>query len=108
MTVPALFAFAADQKIDSLYLLGGLISFRSVLETEIYKQTLANFAWKLFTGTDLPEVAAESSPRTIRIAAPVDAAGTRMTVQAAREVYPGSHIQISAQPAWDVTALANA
>ncbi len=88
LTVPALFAFASDQSIESLYLCGGLISFRSLLETEIYQETLANFAWKLFTVTDLPALAGESAPRSIHIAGAVDGAGTRTTAEAAREYLP--------------------
>jgi hypothetical protein len=106
LTVPALFAFASDQRIDSLYLCGGLISFRSLLETEIYQQTLANFAWKLFTVTDLPALAAESAPRPIHVAGAANGAGRRMTPEAAREVYPSRNVQISDKAAWDVKALA--
>jgi dienelactone hydrolase len=106
LTVPTLFAFASDRAIDSLYLCGGLISFRSLLETEIYQETLANFAWKLFTATDLPALAADSAPRAIHVAGAINAAGTRMTVEAAREVYPSPNVRISGHPAWDVKALA--
>jgi hypothetical protein len=106
LTVPALFAFASDQKIHSLYLCGGLISFRSLLETEIYQQTLANFAWKLFTVTDLPALAAESAPRPIHVAGAVDGAGRRMTEDAARSFYSSRNVQLSDKPAWDVKALA--
>ena len=47
LTVPALFAFAASEEIGTLYLAGGLISFRNLLESEMYAQPLANFAWDL-------------------------------------------------------------
>jgi len=34
MTVPAAFAAALSPQVDSLYLSGGLISFRSLVDTE--------------------------------------------------------------------------
>src|SRR5437879_3280558 len=43
MTAPAAFAAALSPQVDSLYLSGGLISFRSLVDTENYFYSFANF-----------------------------------------------------------------
>ena len=43
MTVPAIFAAALDPNISELYLERGLVSFRSIVDTEIYDHSFANF-----------------------------------------------------------------
>ncbi|MBV9502960.1 MAG: acetylxylan esterase [Acidobacteriaceae bacterium] len=105
LTVPALFAFAASPDIRSLYLAGGLISFQSVLETEIYHQPLANFAWDLFRATDLPLLAMQSAPRTIHLAGAVDGANQRVSVAELRRIYSSANLRFSSEPAWDDSAL---
>ena len=105
LTVPALFAFAASQDVGSLYLAAGLVSFQNLLETEMYYQTLANFAWDLFRFTDLPILAAQSAPRRIHLAGAMNAANDRMDINEVRGIYPGRHIEISSEPAWDEAAL---
>jgi hypothetical protein len=107
LTVPALFAFALSPQVDSLYLADGLISYRSILETENYQQPLSNFDWKLFRATDLPEIAAQSAPRRIHIAGAVDAEGRRMETSAAKSIYSSANIIVSADPDWSETALAS-
>ncbi len=101
LTVPALFAFAACPAIQSLYLCGGLISFRGVLETEMYRQPLANFVWDLFAHADLPMLAAESAPRHIHLAGTIDAAGNPIPANEVRASYPGQNVTISPNPMWD-------
>lgn len=105
LTVPALFAFAATQDIGSLYLAGGLASFQSVLETEIYRQPLANFAWDLFRFTDLPLLAAQSAPRPIHLAGAVDGADNRMIPAELQRMYPSANMRFSPEPAWDEDTL---
>jgi len=105
LTVPALFAFALT-RVDSLYLAGGLVSYRNLLETENYRQTLANFAWDLFRHTDLPQLAAACAPRRVQIAGAVDAAGNRMAESAVRDIYPSANVTIHADAKWDENALA--
>ena len=56
LTVPALFAAALEPAIDGLYLADGLISFRSIVETEVYKYPFGNFVPNLLAHTDLPRV----------------------------------------------------
>jgi hypothetical protein len=105
LTVPALFAFAATREIGSLYLAGGLASYQSLLETEVYQQPLANFAWDLFRGTDLPLLAAQSAPRRIHLAGSVDGANNELSLAELRRIYPSENIRFSSAPAWDDVAL---
>ncbi len=105
LTVPALFAFAASPVADSLYLAGGLISYRNLLETENYRTPLANFGWDLFRRVDLPLLAAQAAPRPIHLAGSVDGAGNSVDPGVARQIYPGDNVHCSALPAWNETAL---
>ena len=105
LSVPALFAFAASRDVDSLYLAGSLVSFQNLLETELYTAPLANFAWDLFRYTDLPQLAAQSSPRRIHLAGAVDATNRSMPADGVRKSYPSENVTISAAAAWDYAAL---
>ncbi|MCU1292931.1 MAG: hypothetical protein JWP08_1781, partial [Bryobacterales bacterium] len=105
LTVPALFAFGASQEIDSVYLAGGLVSFKSVLETEIYRQPLASFAWNLSRVVDLPLIAEQSAPRQIHLAGMVDASNNPVSPDQLRSIYASSNVRISSEPAWDEKAL---
>ncbi|HEY3455286.1 MAG TPA: acetylxylan esterase [Bryobacteraceae bacterium] len=108
LAVPALFAFAASGEIESLYLAGGLVSFRNVLETEIYSEPLSNFAWDVFRVVDLPDLAARSAPRRIHLAGAVDASVRPVAADAVRKMYASENVLISDEPAWDENALAGA
>jgi hypothetical protein len=108
LSVPALFAFAASKDVSSLYLAGGLASFRSVLETELYSEPLSNFAWDLFRRTDLPLLAAQSAPRRIHLAGAVDASERPVAGDELRRIYPSANVEISDDPAWDERALGRA
>jgi dienelactone hydrolase len=101
LTVPSLFAFAASTLMDSLYLAGGLHSYKNLLETEQYRVPLSNFAFNLFRKTDLPLVAAEAAPRPVHLAGVVDASGNRLDIPAVRAAYPTNNVRISIEPAWD-------
>ena len=105
LTVPALFAFSASKDLTSLYLAGGLTSYQSLLETESYRQTLANFAWDLFQLTDLPQLAAEAAPRQVRIAGAVDGAGHPANIDDVHRLYASDNISISENAAWDEQAF---
>jgi hypothetical protein len=111
LTVPALFALAASENIGAIYLAGGLVSFKSLLETENYQQPLANFAWDLFRSTDLPVLAAQCAPRPVQLAGAVDGSNSRLSIDEVRRIYAGNtgatsdNIRISASPAWDEAAL---
>jgi dienelactone hydrolase len=101
MTVPALIAAALEPRIESLYLAGGLVSFRAVIETENYNHPLANFAWRWLEHTDLPELAA--SLKHVVIAGAVDGAGRRAPLDIVRASYPNADVR--AEPRWDRDSL---
>lgn len=105
LTVPALFAFSAYSKIDSLYLAGGLMSYQNLLETEMYKQPLAHFAWNLFHQADLPLLAEQSAPRSIQIAGAVDAMNARAPLSELAKVYRSANVKLLETADWNETAL---
>jgi hypothetical protein len=105
LTTPALFAAAMDPAIGELYLAGGLISHRSVVESERYNAPFGNFVFGILRHTDLPEVAASLAPRRVCLAGAVDGEGGTMTVAAVRAAYGGEHIVVRPEARWDVEAL---
>ena len=106
MTVPALFAAALEREIEALYLSAGLVSFRSVVETEEYRHPFANFVPDLLLHTDLPQVAKKLSPRKMTLAGTVDGGGKRMSTESVRRVYgKAAHIKILDSPAWTAQDL---
>ena len=105
LTVPALFAFTAAEEVKSLYLSGGLVSYQSVLETEVYEAPLANFAWNLFRATDLPALASQAAPRRIHLAGTIDAANSLVSGDELKRIYRSRNVAISEHPAWDEAAL---
>jgi hypothetical protein len=104
LTIPALLAFAASPLADSLYLAGGLVSYRRLLETEEYSQPLSIFEWNIFRQTDLPQLA-EKAARPIYLAEMTDARGNRMDVEMVRRIYRSNNIRFSPQPAWAQSAF---
>jgi hypothetical protein len=107
LTVPATFAAALDPNISELYLERGLVSFRSIVETEIYDHSFANFVPGLLRHTDLPDVVAKLAPRRVRLAGTVDGGGNRMDVAAVRSIYPGGHVTALDKASWDLEVLSN-
>ena len=61
-----------------MYLADGLISFRSIVETEVYKYPFGNFVPNLLAHTDLPELTASLAPRRVTLAGAIDGAGNRL------------------------------
>jgi hypothetical protein len=109
MTAPAVFAAAMTPRVDSLYLAEGLISYRSIVETENYSHSFANFAPNLLHHTDLPEVIAGLSPRPVTLAGPVDATGGPAPESAVNAAYKGAgNVRVSARGEWSVEAIAGA
>ena len=106
LTAPALFAAALDTGIAELYLAGGLVSYRSIVETEDYIAPFANFVRGILLHTDLPEVAASLAPRRVCLAGTVSASGELLKAAAVRAVY-GDHEHIVLRPEgrWDLEAL---
>ena len=105
LTIPALFAFTASPLMDSLYLAGGLNSYKNLLETEQYRVPLSNFAFNLYRKTDLPRLAGSAAPRRVHLAGTVDAAGNLLEIPAVRATYPMENVRISSEPAWDEKTL---
>jgi len=105
LTVPALFAFAASPLTDAIYLAGGLVSYRNLLETENYRVPLSNFAWDLYRSADLPELVVQAAPRKVHLAGTVDASGKRMDLDSVRRVYSGENVSVSERAEWDEAAL---
>jgi cephalosporin-C deacetylase-like acetyl esterase len=65
MTVPALCAAALDKRIASLYLCRPLPSWRSLVASEQYSHTLANFVPGVLAKTDLPQIERSLAPRPV-------------------------------------------
>lgn len=80
MTIPALIAALLHNRIEQLYLSGGLTSYESIVKSEQYDYPLANFAWNLLAAIDVEQLMAMLAPRTVVIAGPVDGAGNPATV----------------------------
>ena len=105
-TVPALFAAALDETINRLYLAGGLISFRSLVEAEVYSHPFGNFVPKLLLHTDLPEVMASIAPRTVILAGVTAPDGSTLGVESVRKVYGSiAGLKILAEARWDLNAF---
>ncbi|MFN7996316.1 MAG: acetylxylan esterase [Bryobacteraceae bacterium] len=106
LAIPSLFAAALDPAISSAYLVGGLVSYRSVVETENYSTTFADFVSGILLHTDLPEVAASMAPRKLILAGTLNAAGQPADAGAMRTLYGArEHIVIRPEPKWDLEAL---
>jgi cephalosporin-C deacetylase-like acetyl esterase len=105
LTVPALFAAALEPRIAELYLAGGLISYRSIVETEDYSHPFANFLPGILAHTDLPVVVASLAPRRIVLAGPVDAADRPAPADIVAREYAAAHITVRERLAWDVESL---
>jgi cephalosporin-C deacetylase-like acetyl esterase len=65
LTVPALCAAALQPSIGALYLCGHLSSWRSLLDSEEYSASFANFVPGVLSATDLPQIAKSIAPRPI-------------------------------------------
>jgi dienelactone hydrolase len=109
MAVPALVAGALENGIDRIYLAGGLSSYRSIVDTEMYRHSLADFIPGILAHTDLPEIAATLSPRRLVIAGPVDAAAAALAPRDARAVYDSalrqSNFELRDKAAWSAETL---
>jgi cephalosporin-C deacetylase-like acetyl esterase len=107
-TIPALFAAAIDERIDRLYLAGGLVSYRGIVETENYNQPLANFLWDVLHETDLPQVAAGMGTREVRLAGATDAVGATMDVAAVQRIYGSArNVKVLPEQPWNLETLKN-
>jgi len=106
MTVPALFAAALDERVDEVYLAGGLVSYRNLVETENYNYPFANFLPRVLYHTDLPQLAASMAPRRVRMAGAVDAAGKTMELEAVRRIYARApNVRLTPRAEWTLETL---
>ncbi len=111
LTVPAVFSAAVDPSIASLYLAGGLASFRSIVDEVDYEHPFANFVPQLLAHTDLPEIVAALAPRRVLIAGPIDGRGATIAGENARDIYRAAlahgHLTIGETARWSDQALAD-
>ena len=102
LAVPGLFAAALEPGVQAAYLGGCLLSYRSLLEVEQYRQPTANFVPDVLAHTDLPAIAGLASPRRITLAGTVDGAGNRVDIARVRALYPAN---VDVAPAPDLAIL---
>ncbi|MCS6951548.1 MAG: hypothetical protein RMK57_03350 [Bryobacterales bacterium] len=108
LSLPTLFAAAVEPSIAALYLAGGLISFRSVAETEVYEHPRANFLSRILRHTDLPQVASSLTPRRMILAGPVDGQGRAARAEEVRALYSDApNVEVRPTPDWTEEVLAS-
>ena len=111
MTVPAIFAAALDREIAELYLAGGLVSFRNLVDTEDFDHSFANFVPGLLRHTDLPELVESLAPRRVTLAGTVNGAGGTMDTAAVRRIYSpavkAGILNVRDQADWDLASLSS-
>jgi dienelactone hydrolase len=115
LTVPAQCAAALDRHIDAVYLSGGLVSYRNVMETEEYlggnyarSQTdlFGSFVPRLLLHMDLPDVTASIAPRLVILAGATDAAGKQLDAVLVQRIYAlARNVEVRSGAAWDAATL---
>jgi dienelactone hydrolase len=102
-TVPMKFAAALDSNFAALYLSGGLLSYRNIVETENYTHPFANFVPGILHHTDLTEL---PGPKRIVLGGVVDAAGNAVPVDVVRTAYSrAANVEVVADARWDTATL---
>lgn len=104
VTVPALVAASLEPAVARLYLAGGLISYRSIVEEEEYTHSLADFVPGILLHTDLPQIAA-TLHRPLTLAGAVDAANRPLETSTIRGQYTNPAIRILPSAEWTENAL---
>jgi dienelactone hydrolase len=102
LTVPALCASLLNSKIDRLLLSGHLISWRNIVETELYTHPFENFVPGIISRTDLPQIASAIAPREIVLAGAVDAAGREADPAAVRSAYSSGNVKVRKAEKWSM------
>jgi len=105
MAVPALCAAVLAPGVQTTYLSGGLATWASLMEGDVYSEPFANFLPGVLLETDLPWVAKLIAPRRLIIAGAVDGRGATLPLERAQQVY-GSGIEIRGRAEWTRSALA--
>ena len=94
------------EDIESIYLSGGLASFRSIVEAEIYNHPFANFVPGILRHTDLPEVVRSIAPIRVILAGAVNGSGTTMKTSEVEDLFrSANHVTVRARAEWDVETL---
>ena len=86
-SIPALFATALDDRIQSVELDGMLMSYQSVIETPIHRHVYEQVIPGVVRKFDLPDLVAALSPRSVRITSLVDAMGDPVPAKIAAGLY---------------------
>src|SRR6202012_3887097 len=103
-TVPAQFAAALDPNFATLYLSGGLLSYRNIVETENYTHPFANFVPSILHHTDLTEL---PGPKHVVLGGVVDSAGNAVPVDVVRTAYSKApNVEVVSDARWDAVMLA--
>ncbi len=105
LTAPALCAGLLNPAISRLLLSGHLISWRNIVETEMFTHPFSNFVPGALASTDLPEIAAAIAPREILLEGAVDAAGNSVEESRVRESYRSANIKIRTAANWTVESF---
>lgn len=106
LATTALFAAALEPAIDGLFLSGGLVSFRSIVDTEDYDHPFSDFVPNLLLHTDLPELAATLAPRRVVLAGMVDAAGKKLAAADVVSQYGrAAHIEVLPDARWEPASI---
>src|SRR5471032_17952 len=105
-TVVAQFAAAMEPSIDTLYLAGGQVSYRRIVDSESYSYPLGNFVPNLLLHTDLPDLASAIAPRRLVLAGAVDAAGVRLPAAEVHAEYRNaSNVEVRSEALFTVEAI---
>ncbi len=103
-TVPMQFAAALDSNFAALYLCGGLLSYRNIVETEEYTHPFASFVPGILHHIDLTEL---PGPKRVVMGGMVDAAGKPVPVDVVRTAYSrAANVEVVADAGWDIATLA--
>lgn len=106
LCVPALFATALDGGVGSAILSGGLVRYRSIVDTEEYTESLANFLPGILHVADLADIAAQCAPRKIILAGAVSADGKPVSEDSVRETYrSATNVEVRPSARWDAATL---
>jgi hypothetical protein len=102
--VPMQFAAALDSNFAALYLSGGLLSYRNIVETENYTHPFANFVPGILHHTDLTEL---PGPKRVVLGGVVDSVGNAVPVDVVRTAYSKAvNVEVVADARWDTATLA--
>ncbi len=82
-----LYAAALDDRIRSVVSIGSLVSYRSIVETELYTHRPSEFVLSALRHFDLPGVAAAIAPRPLQLLNTVDAAQLPVETEQCRAAY---------------------